>query len=106
MRIVLLGGAGEVGAELARDLAQVREVDSLVVGDLDGERAALLVRELGSRDGRVTAAQVDVRDQKTALRVLADADLLMNCTSFALFDEVLSLAIAAGVDYADLISDP
>ena len=30
----------------------------------------------------------------------------MNCTSFAWFDEVIALAIEAGVDYADLLSEP
>jgi saccharopine dehydrogenase-like NADP-dependent oxidoreductase len=104
MRVVVLGGAGEVGAEVTRDLAAVDEIDSLVIADVDERRADRLAGELG-RPG-VVALTVDVRDRDGALAAVAGADVLMNCTSFALFDEVFALALAAGVDYADLISEP
>jgi saccharopine dehydrogenase (NAD+, L-lysine-forming) len=106
MRVALIGGAGEVGAEVARDLAQVDEIDSLLIADLDGDRAAGLADELGSERAKVSAGQVDVRDRASALELLAGADVLMNCTSFALFEHVLALAVEASVDYADLISEP
>ena len=104
MRVVVLGGAGEVGAEVTRDLARVDEIDSLVIADVDERRAAELAGELERPE--VAALEVDVRDRDGALAALTGADLLMNCTSFALFDDVFALALAAGVDYADLISEP
>jgi saccharopine dehydrogenase-like NADP-dependent oxidoreductase len=104
MRVVLLGGAGEVGSEVARDLAAVAEIDALVIADVDAERAHALAREVDRRG--VTATTLDVRDRPRALELLAGTDVLMNCTSFALFDDVLDLALAARVDYADLISEP
>lgn len=104
MRVVVLGGAGEVGTEVTRDLAAVDEIDSLVVADIDEHRAARIARELERPE--VDACGLDVRDREEALAALAGADLLMNCTSFALFDDVFALALAAGVDYADLISEP
>jgi saccharopine dehydrogenase (NAD+, L-lysine-forming) len=106
MRVALIGGAGEVGAEIARDLARVDEIDSLLIADLDGRRAAELAGELASERAQVSAREIDVRDSESALAVLAGADLLMNCTSFALFEHVLVLALMARVDYADLISEP
>jgi saccharopine dehydrogenase (NAD+, L-lysine-forming) len=106
MRVALIGGAGEVGAEIARDLAQVDEIDSLLIADLDARRAAQLAHELASERPQVSASGIDVRDSQSALSVLAGVDVLMNCTSFALFEPVLDLARAAGVDYADLISEP
>jgi saccharopine dehydrogenase (NAD+, L-lysine-forming) len=106
MRVALIGGAGEVGAEIARDLAQVDEIDSLLIADLDARRAAQLADELASERPQVSASGIDVRDSQSALSVLAGVDVLMNCTSFALFEPVLDLARAAGVDYADLISEP
>jgi lysine 6-dehydrogenase len=104
MRVVVLGGAGEVGAEVTRDLAAVDEIDSLVIADIDERRAAEIARELERPD--VVAVGLDLRDRGAALAALDGADVLMNCTSFALFDEVLALALAAGIDYADLISEP
>jgi saccharopine dehydrogenase-like NADP-dependent oxidoreductase len=104
MRVVLVGGAGEVGSEVARDLAAVDEIDPLLIADLNSEGAASLAAEL-DRPG-VLGCKLDVRDRESALELLAGADVLMNCTSFALFDDVLNLAVEARVDYADLISEP
>ena len=92
MRVVVLGGAGEVGAEVSRDLAAVDEIDSLVIADVDARRAAEIAGELERPE--VAALEVDVRDRDGALAALTGADLLMNCTSFALFDDVFALALA------------
>ena len=99
----MLGGAGEVGAAISRDLAAAPEVDELVIADLDSARAESLAAEVG---GTASSTGVDLRDRAAGLRLLAGADLLMNCTSFAWFDDVLGLALEAGVDYADLLSEP
>jgi lysine 6-dehydrogenase len=103
MPIVVLGGAGEVGAALSADLADCPEVDELIVADVDRERAAEVAAKLGSN---AEAASVDVHAPAGVIELLAGADLLVNCTSFTLFDAVLELALRAGVDYADLISEP
>ena len=47
MRLVLVGGAGEVGSEIARDLALGKEIDELLIADLDRGRATALADELG-----------------------------------------------------------
>jgi saccharopine dehydrogenase-like NADP-dependent oxidoreductase len=104
VRIVVLGGAGEVGKAVTADLAACPEVETLLVADADGARAEELARSLGG--GRVSAVTLDVEDAKRALPALRGADVLMSCTSFRLFDRVLELATAAGVSYADLLSEP
>jgi saccharopine dehydrogenase (NAD+, L-lysine-forming) len=104
MKIVVLGGAGEVGSEVTRELAASAEVDDLVVADVDEDRAQALVASLGV--GHATAVGLDVADRESALAVLGGADVLMNCTSFVLFDDVINLAVTARVNYADLISEP
>lgn len=107
MKVVVLGGAGEVGTEVSRDLARCAEITELVVADVDRDRAATVAAELPRANGSAPAwVAVDVRDRERAVEAIAGADLLMNCTSFELFDEVLELAIQARVDYADLISEP
>jgi saccharopine dehydrogenase-like NADP-dependent oxidoreductase len=106
MRVALVGGAGEVGSEIARDLVHVEEVETMLIADLDGARAASLARELEPVHPGVAHCQLDVRDRSTALEWLAGAHVLVNCTSFMLFDHVLSLSAEASIDYADLISAP
>lgn len=103
VRIVVLGGAGEVGAALTRDLASWTDVDELLVADVDGAKARALAGELG---GPARAIELDVHDRDAAIGALAGADVLMNCTSFTLFDAVIDVAAAAGVQYADLLSEP
>ncbi|UGS35731.1 saccharopine dehydrogenase NADP-binding domain-containing protein [Capillimicrobium parvum] len=104
MKAVILGGAGEVGSEVTRDLARDGAFDELVVADLDEGRARTLVDEF---DGAgIRAVGLDLHDREAALALLEGADVLMNCTSFVLFDTVIDLAIEARVDYADLISEP
>jgi saccharopine dehydrogenase (NAD+, L-lysine-forming) len=106
MRVVLVGGAGEVGAEVARDLAHVTEIETLVIADVDEPGAARVARELAPLRPGVSALHLDVKDRESAAERLAGADLLMNCTSFTLFDSVLALAVETSADYADLISEP
>ena len=102
MRIVVLGGAGEVGRALVEDLAACDDVDSLVVAD----REARAVEEVVAGIVKAEAVVLDLTDRPPALEAVAGADLLMNCTSFTLFDHAIRLAAEARVDYADLISEP
>jgi saccharopine dehydrogenase (NAD+, L-lysine-forming) len=104
MRIIVLGGAGAMGSAVSADLAACPEVSELVVADVDSSGAEALVA--GFAGSRARAARLDVTDRSAALSLLEGADLLVNCTSFTLFDAVIELAVAAGVDYADLISEP
>lgn len=103
MRIVVLGGAGEVGAALSADLAACGEVDELVVADRDRERAEAVAAAAGRP---AAAVGLDLADTSRALALLDGADVLVNCTSFTLFDSVIALATKARVDYCDLISEP
>jgi saccharopine dehydrogenase (NAD+, L-lysine-forming) len=104
VKVAVLGGAGEMGAAVTADLAVCEEVEEVLLVDRDLHKVKTLASSLGS--SRVAASAVDVRDPGPALEALEGVDVLMNCTSFTLFDRVIDLAIAAGVDYADLISEP
>lgn len=103
-RVVVLGAAGEVGAWISRDLADCADVGSLLLLDLDAQRLDELTAGIHRRD--VEARAVDLKNRGEVIDALRGADLLMNCTSLTLFDHVISLAIEAGVNYADLISEP
>jgi saccharopine dehydrogenase (NAD+, L-lysine-forming) len=93
-----------MGSALSVDLASCPEVSEVVVADVDLARAEALVAATGS--SRARAVGLDIADRAAALALLEGAAVLVNCTSFTLFDRAIELAIAAGVDYADLISEP
>jgi len=102
MNVVVLGAAGEVGKTLTADLAACPEIDHVVAADLARDE----VEALAAGRERVSAAPVNLRDREQVLRLLDGCDLLVNCTSFSLFDVVIDLAVSAGIDYADLLSYP
>jgi saccharopine dehydrogenase-like NADP-dependent oxidoreductase len=102
MNVVVLGAAGEVGKTLTADLGACPEIDHVIAADLARDE----VEALAAGRERVSAAPVNLRDREQVLRLLHGCDLLVNCTSFSLFDVVIDLAMSAGIDYADLLSYP
>lgn len=102
-KIVILGGVGEVGSAVTKDLAQCPELGEIVIADIEIDQAKTLAASLGNN---VSAVELDLGDRDGAVRLLKDANMLMNCTSLVMFDRVIGLAVEAGVDYADLISEP
>lgn len=104
MRIFVLGGAGNIGSEVTRALLQFPEVKQVAIGEYSVEAANRLAAEL--RDPRICIEQVDVKQVPQTAQKLKGYDVLMNATYFGLFDYAIQAAISAGIDYADLISEP
>lgn len=103
-RVVVLGAAGEVGTWVSRELAECADVGSLLLLDVDEKRLDAVLAHIQRE--HVEGQVVDLQIRESVLGALQGADLLMNCTSLTLFDDVIDLAIEAGVNYADLISEP
>ncbi|MFJ8531729.1 saccharopine dehydrogenase family protein [Streptomyces sp. NPDC093591] len=97
--IVVLGAAGAVGLALAQDLVSTGGLRLRLV-DID----VTTLRGLAGDD--VEVIEADVLQPGRAAEVLDGASLLVNCLSFVLFDQVFAMAIDAGIDYTDLISEP
>jgi len=96
MRIALLG-AGIIGAVVARDLAIWDTPEAVVVGDVDGDRAALVAKEHG-----FDHALVDVRDAGSLDAFLTGADVVVNAAQYQINLPVMEGALRAGVHYTDL----
>src|SRR5690242_17016200 len=71
MRVALItGGAGAIGAATARLLAQ--DGFSLVLADLDGDRAAAVGADIGREHGtEVAALGIDIAAPDAAARLIA-----------------------------------
>jgi saccharopine dehydrogenase-like NADP-dependent oxidoreductase len=102
-KIVVLGGAGEVGQWVVRDLCARESITEVVLAEIALDRARALAQEAGPK---ARVVRVDTRDRGPLLEQLGEAALLMNCTSHVFFDDVFGLALEARVNYADLISEP
>ncbi len=104
-RIVVLGGCGGIGSVAVRALAVADGVDEIVVADqpaVDPEGAARGFERTG-----ITGAPVDAASAESLARVMAGADVVVNCIGpfYRFGPPVLQAAIDAGVDYVDVCDD-
>lgn len=96
MRIALLG-AGIIGAVVARDLATWDRPEEVVVGDLNGERAALVAEEHG-----FDHLGVDVHEAASLDAFLTGADVVVNAAQYQINLPVMEGTLRAGAHYTDL----
>lgn len=103
MRILLLG-CGNVGANVARQLAAGHPELDLVLGDLNLAAAEKLAAKLG---GRVSAVRADVLDAACLDALLDGADLVFNAVGpfYRSAVPVIEAALRMRVDYLDINDD-
>jgi saccharopine dehydrogenase-like NADP-dependent oxidoreductase len=97
-RVLVLGGAGEMGSAAVADLVE-RTEHEITVADLRPDAATALLQGLGAR-GR--AIHVDVDDAASLGSALADTDVVLNATYMRQNVAVTDAAIKAGVHLVDL----
>lgn len=100
MRVAILGAGGTIAPAIVRDLAESAEVASLLLLDLDAERAEHVARVHGI--GKGTAAPVDARAPGALAAALAEADVLVNSASYRINLHAMRACLAAGCHYLDL----
>jgi saccharopine dehydrogenase (NAD+, L-lysine-forming) len=101
--IVILGGYGNTGREVARLLLQSSDV-RLVLAGRDGERAAQAAEEWNRRfpGQRARGIAADASDSESLRRAFAGADLVVAASSTSEHaGTVASAALEAGLDYMD-----
>lgn len=103
MRLLILGGAGLMGAGTVRDLLSERSsgVDRVVVADGYVDRLEALAAEVD--DPRLYTAGLDLDDTASLGLLLHDADVCINAVAtFAGYQmEIFEACLAAGTPYVD-----
>ncbi|HEY6396160.1 MAG TPA: saccharopine dehydrogenase NADP-binding domain-containing protein [Solirubrobacteraceae bacterium] len=100
LRVAVLGAAGTIAPAILRDLAVSEEVESMLLLDLDGERAAAAASAHGG--GKSTSRAVDARNVDELQEVLEDADVLVNTASYRINLDAMSACLKSGCNYLDL----
>ena len=95
---ILLIGAGNVGAVVARDLV-LSGCRDLTITDVDGARLGALARE---HRGRVETLRLDVTDEAQLAKVMKGAAVAVNAASYRFNLHVLRAAIASRCSVVDL----
>jgi saccharopine dehydrogenase-like NADP-dependent oxidoreductase len=101
---VLALGAGGMGSVAAKTAAQLPEVTSVTVADINRETAIQVADEIGAK---ATGIRVDIKDPKQLSDAIAAHDIVLNATGpfYELGSLVLDCAITHGVHYADICDD-
>lgn len=101
MKTVILG-CGNVGALVAESLAADGGMDSLLVADIDGARAAEVAGKLGG-----TGVEFDAADPHSVAQVLKGSDLVFNAVGphYRFGVPIITAAIDAGANYVDINDD-
>ena len=97
--VVVLGGAGSVGSEAARQLAQRGKFSTIIIADQNIQIAHRLAQELGAE-----AAEIDVSDEAAVTTLIRQADVVLNAAGpfFRYGSGVIRAAIEARIPYADV----
>lgn len=100
MRVALLGAGGTIAPAIARDLAESDEIESLLLLDLDGDRARAVAEAQGG--GRATGAAIDATDRQALTLALEGCGLLVNAASYRVNLGAMDACLAAGCASIDL----
>ena len=100
LSVAILGAAGTIAPAIVRDLAESEEVASMLLLDLDPDRAASVASAHGRGKARAQAA--DARDTAGLAGSLAGVDVLINSASYRVNLDAMRACLAAGCHYLDL----
>ena len=98
MRVGVLGAAGTIAPAIVRDLAESEEVSSMLLIDLDAERARAVAERHGG--GKAEGREGDARRGLAAL--LDGVEALVNSASYRINLDAMSACLEAGCHYLDL----
>ncbi|WP_227981082.1 saccharopine dehydrogenase family protein [Nocardia spumae] len=103
-RVLVTGGAGEMGAHACRVLAAAGDIAEVLIADRNERAATSLAEELGSR---AKPLALDIADADALTEALADVDIVLNTAGpFYRFGPlVLRAAIATRTHYLDICDD-
>lgn len=76
MQITVLGGAGDMGGEVVRQLVNTPEVEKVIIADLNLKKAEEKARELGAK---ASAVKVDAFNHQNLVEVISGNDSVVNC---------------------------
>lgn len=99
MKILVLGGYGEMGKIIVVDLFETFKGEIVVAGR-NKEKAKAFANSFKSK--KVKWAQADSNQPKKLVQILKNCDVIINATQYDLNLNVMTAALAARVDYVDL----
>jgi lysine 6-dehydrogenase len=107
MKIVVFGGAGDVGSQAVADLAITPGVERVTIADRNRDAAQALADRIGSGAVDIAVTEVDAMDHGALVDAMLGHDVAASALGpFYVFESrLVRAAIAAGVDYTSVCDD-
>jgi len=104
MKIIALGGAGDMCSFAVRDLARQDDVAEIMIADYDEDAAGALAKELGAR---CRSMKVDANRESELVRAIAGYDVAISGIGpfYKYEHKVAKGALDAGVPYVSICDD-
>ncbi len=105
MKIVILGGSGDMGAATVRDLLEFTDVQQVTIAARNARPAEKLSKAID--DPRLAIQKVDAASHTDLVRIMKKHDVVAGALGpFYLWERPLvEAALAAGVDYVSICDD-
>lgn len=105
MKIVVFGGAGDMGSEAVRDIASAKDLDSLVIADYNLKAAEKLVSSL--KCDKASAIFCDANDHDAIVKIMKAADVSLSCIGpfYEYEAKMIRAAIEAKCGYVSICDD-
>ncbi len=105
MRVMVLGGAGDMGSEAVRDLASAPDVVAITIADLNTETAERLASEI--EGSKIDVCRIDATSHVELVTAMRGYDVVAGALGpFYRFERpVVEAALEAGVDYVSICDD-
>ena len=107
MKIIVLGGAGDMGSRAVEDLALSPGVEAVTIADQNVAAAETLANLLRGRGAQIDVRPVDANDERTLVEAMRGHDVAASALGpFYRFETRLAgAAVEAGVDYTSICDD-
>ncbi|UCD01660.1 MAG: saccharopine dehydrogenase NADP-binding domain-containing protein [Promethearchaeota archaeon] len=105
MKILALGGAGDMGRMAVAILLESPQISSITIADKNYDRAQHFVELVGS--DRLSAYEIDVTEHDNLVELVSSHDLVMNTTGpfYRFATMILNAVIEAKKPYIDICDD-
>jgi lysine 6-dehydrogenase len=107
MKIIVLGGAGDMGSRAVEDLAASEGVRRVTIADRNVTAARGIAARIGNQGAEVDVRQIDADDHRGLVEAMEGYDVAASALGpFYLFEaKLVRAAIEAGVDYASICDE-
>jgi len=107
MRVIVLGGAGDMGSRTVEDLAETHDVSLVTIADYNTAAAERVIQRLGNAAAKVEVKRVDATDKASIVDALRGHDVAAGALGpFYKFEvPLIEAAIEARVNYVSIADD-